>query len=51
LYGPIVGKAVAAAFDAVHSGVSTSLLVAGCVIFFSGIIAWVSFASKRVATE
>ncbi|MCE5254060.1 MAG: MFS transporter [Actinomycetia bacterium] len=48
LYGPIVGKAVAAAFDAVHSGVSTSLLAAGCVIFVSGIIAWVSFSPKRI---
>lgn len=51
LYGPIVGKAVAAAFDAVHSGVSMSLLVAGCVIFVSGIIAWVSFGPKRLIAE
>ena len=51
LYGPIVGRVVAAAFDAVHSGVSTSLLVAGVVIFISGIIAWVSFSPKRLAAE
>jgi EmrB/QacA subfamily drug resistance transporter len=51
LYGPIVGKAVAAAFDAVHSGVSMSLLVAGCVIFVSGIIAWISFGPKRLSAE
>jgi EmrB/QacA subfamily drug resistance transporter len=47
-YGPIVGKVVAAAFDAVHSGVIISLLVAGCVILVSGVIAWVTFAPARV---
>ncbi len=51
LYGPIVGRVVAAAFDAVHSGVSRSLLVAGCVILVSGIIAWVSFAPRRLTTD
>jgi hypothetical protein len=51
LYGPIVGRVVAAAFDAVHSGVSRSLLVAGCVILVSWIIAWVSFAPRRLTTD
>ncbi len=50
-YGPIVGKVVAAAFDAVHSGVSYSLLVAGCVILVSGIVAWVTFAPARMRTD
>ena len=36
LYGPIVAKVVDAAYDAVHSGVSFSLFVAGCVILLSG---------------
>ncbi|MCX8032175.1 MAG: MFS transporter [Thermoleophilia bacterium] len=43
LYGPIVGKVVGAAFDAVHNGVTFSLIVAGCVILFSGIVAWATF--------
>ena len=51
LYGPIVGQVVAAAFDAIHSGVTTSLLVAGCVILFSGVIAWVTFSPERLTTS
>jgi EmrB/QacA subfamily drug resistance transporter len=36
-------KATNAAFSAVHNGVSWSLLVAGCVILVSGIVAWFTF--------
>jgi uncharacterized membrane protein YdfJ with MMPL/SSD domain len=36
-------QATQAAFDAVHNGVSWSLLVAGCVILASGIVAWFTF--------
>ncbi len=49
MYGPIVGKAVAAAFDAVHTGVSNSLLVAGLVILVSGVIAWATFSRERLS--
>jgi len=47
-YGPIVGQVVGAAFDAVHNGVTFSLLVAGCVILLSGVIAWVTFSPERL---
>jgi len=47
-YGPIVAKVIGAAFDAVHSGVSLSLLVAGCVILVSGIVAWLTFSPKSL---
>jgi EmrB/QacA subfamily drug resistance transporter len=50
-YGPIVGKVVSAAFDAVHSGVTISLLVAGCVILVSGLIAWVTFAPAKMSLD
>lgn len=36
-------QATQAAFDAVHNGVSWSLLVAGCVILASGIVAFFTF--------
>jgi EmrB/QacA subfamily drug resistance transporter len=48
-YGPVVAKVVGAAYDAVHSGVSISLLVAGCVILLSGLVAWVTFSSARLS--
>ncbi len=44
-------KVIVAAFDAVHSGVSISLLVAGCVILFSGLIAWLTFKPERLRLE
>jgi EmrB/QacA subfamily drug resistance transporter len=50
-YGPIVAKVIGAAYDAVHSGVSFSLLVAGCVIVASGIVAWFTFSPERLATD
>jgi EmrB/QacA subfamily drug resistance transporter len=46
-YGPQVKQATDAALEAVHSGVSVSLLVAGCVILFSGLIAWITFSSLQ----
>jgi EmrB/QacA subfamily drug resistance transporter len=51
IYGPIVAKVVGAAYDAVHSGVSFSLLVAGCVILLSGLVAWLTFSPRRLELE
>jgi EmrB/QacA subfamily drug resistance transporter len=51
LYGPIVVKVVGAAYEAVHSGVSLSLLVAGCVILAAGGVAYLSFSPRRLAVE
>ena len=50
-YGPIVGKVVSAAFDAVHSGVTISLLVAGCVILVSGVVAYLTFAPAKMQLD
>jgi EmrB/QacA subfamily drug resistance transporter len=50
-YGEIVTKVVGAAYDAVHSGVSISLLVAGCVILFSGIVAWLTFTPQHLSVD
>jgi hypothetical protein len=50
-YGPQVEAARQAAFDAVHSGVSISLLVAGCVIILSAIVAWVTFSPRRMTAD
>ena len=50
-YGPIVAKVIGAAYDAVHSGVSFSLIVAGCVILASGIVAWFTFSPERLAID
>jgi EmrB/QacA subfamily drug resistance transporter len=50
-YGPIVAKVISAAYDAVHSGVSFSLIVAGCVILASGIVAWFTFSPERLAID
>ena len=50
-YGEIVTKVVGAAYDAVHSGVSISLLVAGCVILFSGVVAWFTFTPQRLTVD
>jgi uncharacterized membrane protein HdeD (DUF308 family) len=36
-------QATSAAFDAVHNGVTWSLLVAGCVILASGVVAFFTF--------
>lgn len=51
LYGPQVEQATQAAFDAVHNGVSWSLLVAGCVIIFSGIVAFATFSPKKMNSD
>jgi hypothetical protein len=50
-YGPIVAKVVGAAYDAVHSGVSFSLLVAGCVILVSGLVAWFTFSPHSLSLD
>jgi hypothetical protein len=50
-YGPIVAKVVNAAYDAVHSGVSFSLIVAGGVILASGVIAYFTFVPRRPRLE
>jgi EmrB/QacA subfamily drug resistance transporter len=50
-YGPIVSKVISAAFEAVHSGVSISLLVAGCVILVSGIVAHFTFSPERLSLD
>jgi hypothetical protein len=47
-YGPQVEAAKQAAFDAVHHGVTISLLVAGCIILGAGIIAWATFSPKKM---
>jgi len=51
IYGPIVAKVVDAAYDAVRSGVSFALLVAGCVILLSGLVAWLTFSPRRLELE
>jgi len=51
LYGREVEQATTAAFDALHHGVSISLIVAGCVIIFSGIVAWITFSPKKTIPE
>ena len=51
LYGPIVTKVVGAAYDAVHSGVSFALIVAGGVILASGIVAYFTFTPDRLEQE
>jgi len=51
LYGPIVAKVIGAAYDAVHSGVSISLIVAGGVILVSAVVAWATFSPRRMKPE
>jgi len=51
LYGPIVAKVIGAAYDAVHSGVSISLIVAGGVILVSAVVAWATFSPRRLKVE
>jgi predicted MFS family arabinose efflux permease len=51
IYGPVVAKVIGAAYEAVHSGVSFSLLVAGCVILLSGLVAWLTFSPRRLELE
>ncbi len=48
---PIVTKVITAAFDAVHSGVSISLIVAGGVILASAFVAWATFSPRRLGSE
>lgn len=48
LYGDMVTKVVGAAYAAVHSGVSLSLIVAGGVILASGLVAYFTFTPARL---
>ena len=50
-YGPQVDAAKQAAFDAMHHGVTISLLVAGIVILVSGVVAWATFSPKNMVAE
>lgn len=50
-YGPIVGKVVTAAFEALHSGLTISLFVAGGVILASGFVAWLTFSPQKLPEE
>jgi EmrB/QacA subfamily drug resistance transporter len=50
-FGDIVTKVVGAAYAAVHSGVSLSLIVAGGVILASGIVAYFTFTPARLELE
>ncbi len=50
-YGSIVAKVIDATYSAVHSGVSISLVVAGCVILVSGLIAWFTFSPRRLPDD
>ncbi|MCL4368475.1 MAG: MFS transporter [Actinobacteria bacterium] len=51
LYGPVVAQVIGAAYDAVHNGVSMSLIVAGGVILASGLVAWFTFSPERLPLE
>jgi EmrB/QacA subfamily drug resistance transporter len=50
-YGPEVQMATDAALEAVHSGVSIALVVAGAVILFAGIIACITFAPRWTSKD
>jgi EmrB/QacA subfamily drug resistance transporter len=50
-YPDEIKQATQAAYDAVHSGVSLSLLVAGCVILASGLVAWFTFSPERLPLD
>lgn len=49
VYGSIVEKVIGAAYQAFHTGLSVSLLVAGAVILASGVIAWTTFGRLGAA--
>jgi hypothetical protein len=51
LYGPVVAKVIAAAYDALHSGLTISLFVASGVILASGLVAWFTFLPERAPLE
>ena len=50
-YGSIVAKVIDATYNAVHTGVNISLIVAGCVILASGLVAWFTFSTERLPTD
>jgi EmrB/QacA subfamily drug resistance transporter len=48
-YGDIVAKVIDATYQAVHTGVSISLAVAGGFILVGGLVAWLTFGDSRPA--
>jgi len=50
-YAETIEKVVTAAYDAVHVGVTISLVVAGCVILGGGIVAWLTMRDKMQQAE
>lgn len=50
-FGGIVAKVIQAAYDAVHSGVTISLAVAGGVILLSGLVAWLTFSRQSAGLD
>jgi EmrB/QacA subfamily drug resistance transporter len=50
-FGGIVAKVIQAAYDAVHSGVTISLMVAGGVILVSGVVAWATFSKQSAGLD
>jgi hypothetical protein len=46
-YGDIVAKVIDATYQAVHTGVTISLAVAGCFILLGGLVAWLTFGRGR----
>jgi EmrB/QacA subfamily drug resistance transporter len=50
-YGPIVAKVIDAAYGAFHTGLNLALIVAGCVILVSGLLAWLTFSPTHLAAE
>jgi EmrB/QacA subfamily drug resistance transporter len=46
-YGDIVAKVIDATYQAVHTGVTISLAVAGCFMLAGGVIAWITFGDWK----
>jgi hypothetical protein len=46
-----VVKVIAAAYDALHSGLTISLFVAAGVILASGLVAWFTFLPEKLPLE
>jgi len=46
-YGPIVARVIDAAYGAFRSGLNVSLIVAGCVILGSAVVAWLTLSGSR----
>jgi EmrB/QacA subfamily drug resistance transporter len=50
-YGAIVAKVINAAYGAFHTGLSISLVVAGCVILGFGFVAWLTLSSPAAVDQ